>query len=154
MLYNITVGVISLERREKFRVVIQTLPPLSSSEDRDLRFAQSCTIIWLSSKMSFKTPAYTTLMLHAANKGLTFCTLKILCKFSTSANLVKKGSHIDKNVNLQVWGEFKMLRTKIAWKLTFFIAYIEYWGTFLKSGFQFFLMIHTCLNILVELRWP
>jgi hypothetical protein len=75
----------------------------------------------IESKMNFKTLAYTT-WLYTAKIGSKFELEKVSLNFSTSDNLVKKGSPIDKIVNLQVWGELKILRTKIALKLnTFFL---------------------------------
>jgi hypothetical protein len=90
--------------------------------------------------MSFKTLAYTTWLLHTTKIGLKF-ELKIFSlNCSTSANLEKKGPHIDEHVNLQVWGEFKMLRTKIASKLEkFFNSLHHILGVLLKkSSFHFF----------------
>jgi hypothetical protein len=72
----------------------------------------------LTFKMSLKNPSLYHLAVHTPKKGKQFCVLNC----STSANLVKKGPPIDKNVNLQVWAEFKMLRTKIASKLRRFFT--------------------------------
>ncbi len=51
---------------------------------------------------------------------------------------MKKGPPIDKNVNLHVWGDFKILRTKITLKLKFFLQPTLYFGgTFFTLQFSF-----------------
>ncbi len=79
---------------------------------------------------------------------------------------MKKGPLIDKNVNLHVWGDFKILETEIGLKLKklFFLTYIVFWGYFLNTSvfisiflpFTYFQwdisqpQYETCLKMLVE----
>ncbi len=97
---------------------------------------------------------------------------KNLFKLFHQCQFVKKGPLIDKNVNLHVWGDFKILRTKITLKLKifFFTAYIVFWGYFfhtsvfiLKNILPFTNCVfkwticqpqyETCLKLLVEWCW-